>query len=231
MNTQKPLLLIVDDENYTLTIVRRVMEREGYRVLTAKDSQTALAMFEQHTPSLVIADIMMAGMDGFALCQQIREFSRVPVILLTAKLDLEDKLRGFELGADDYITKPFSKEELLARVRAVLSRTQVVITPPDPEVFKLDDLEIDFQHRMVVKDGAELSLTPTEYRLLSELVLHKGKILTYNYLLTTIWGSEYKDETQYLHVLIRRLRTKIELDAKNPKHVQTVFGVGYEFKV
>jgi two-component system KDP operon response regulator KdpE len=194
------------------------------------DGHSALAICEERNPIMVIADIMMPEMDGFTLCKLIRDFSRVPIIILTAKLELEDKLRGFEIGVDDYITKPFSKEELLARVKSVLNRTQINVIPPATAAFQFGDLEINLQRRLVNRGGQELNLTQTEFRLLSELLLNKGKVLPFSYLLTAIWGSEYQDDTHYLHVIIRRLRGKIETDPKQPKHIQNVFGVGYEFR-
>lgn len=231
MTSRKSLILVVDDEPQVLTIVRRTLELEGYKVITASNAGGAMDLFEEQIPDLAILDVMMPGRDGFDLCQSIREFSALPVILLTSKTEEGDKLKGFELGIDDYITKPFSRMELLARVKAVLRRSQSTAKIQTPAVFKSHNMEINFARRRCIRNDLEISLTPTEYRLLEELVANRGKVLTYAHLLQKIWGPEYRDEKQYLHVFVRNLRSKIEPDPVHPEHIQNVFGVGYEFLV
>jgi DNA-binding response OmpR family regulator len=230
MTSQKPLVIIVDDEIQVQNIVCRTLELEGYRVIKASNGLKALELFEQQPPDLAILDIMMPGMDGFTLCERIREFSPVPIIMLSSKSEEEDKLKGFELGIDDYIPKPFSRMEMLARVKAVLRRSRTSGGVPESPVYNSNDLEINFVSRHLKKNGEEISLTPTEYRLLEEMVSNRGKVLTYVHLLQKVWGPEYRDEKQYLHVFVGNLRSKIESDPANPEHIQNVFGVGYEFR-
>jgi len=181
-------------------------------------------------PGLVILDIMMPGMDGFEVCRQLREWSKIPIIMLSARGDARDKVKCLDLGADDYITKPFGASELIARVRAVLRRSESVETTPVQPSVVYGDLKISFAQRQVTVAGNEVRLTPTEYNLLQEFVLNAGKLLTHTYLLNKVWGSEYREDTQYLHVFIRRLRAKIEPDPVNPKYITTMSGVGYQFR-
>jgi DNA-binding response OmpR family regulator len=230
MASQKSLILIADDETQVLTIVRRTLELEGYRVVTAGNGEGALSLFEQESPDLAILDIVMPGMDGFALSKRIREFSQTPIIMLSSKSEEEDKLKGFELGIDDYVAKPFSRKELIARVKAVLRRGRQAEVSPSAAVFRSNDIEINFARRRLVKNQEEISLTPTEYKLLEEMVSHRGKVLTYAHLLQKVWGPEYRDEKQYLHVFVGNLRAKIESDPSHPEHIHNVFGVGYEFR-
>jgi len=227
--SKSSVILVVDDETHILTILRRTLEMEGFRVHTTGEAEEALDLLDQKPFDLVVTDIMMPGMDGFTLCKNIREFSQIPVILLTAKDSEEDILKGFSLGADDYISKPFSRKELSARVKAVLRRSGALGTPPAATNFHNDHLDINFERRQVIREGKEISLTPTEYRLLQELVINKGKVLTYTFLLQKVWGPEYRDEKQYLHVFTEKLRMKIEPDPSHPQYIQNIFGVGYEF--
>ncbi len=181
-------------------------------------------------PDLVILDIMMPKMDGFEVCRRLREWSQIPTIMLSARGDETDKVKCLDLGADDYLTKPFGTRELLARVRAVLRRTEATKTVSTPPLFTSGDLRISFAQRQVTVAGKEVKLTPTEYSLLQEFVLNAGKTLTHSYLLDRVWGPEYRDEREYLHVFVHRLRTKLEPDATNPKYIMTVPGVGYRFR-
>jgi len=178
----------------------------------------------------VILDIMMPKVDGFEVCQRLREWSQIPIIMLSARGDEEDKVKCLDLGADDYITKPFGVEELLARVKAVFRRTQAVGATLTRPAFTSGDLTINFVERRVTIADREVKLTPTEYNLLQELVLNAGKVLTHTHLLSKVWGPEYRDEREYLHVFIRRLRNKLEPDPTNPSYIITVPGVGYQFK-
>jgi DNA-binding response OmpR family regulator len=230
MTSQKPLILIVDDEVQVLAVVRRTLELESFKVVTASNGKEALNVFEQQIPDLAILDIMMAGMDGFTLCQRIREFSPLPIIMLTSKSEEEDKLKGFDLGIDDYISKPFSRKELIARIKAVLRRSQMTGILPAAAIFKSHNIEINFARRLCIQKGKEIKLTPTEYRLLEELASNRDKVLTYTHLLHKVWGPEYRDEKQYLHVFVGNLRSKIEPDPAHPQHIQNIFGVGYEFR-
>ena len=230
MASKKVSILVVDDEMHILRLLRRTLEFEGYQVLTASDGEAALDVVDRKVPNLIILDITMPRMDGYAICQRIREFSQVPIIMVTARGNDEEKVRGLNCGADDYVTKPFSMSELVARVKAVLRRAQVGDAIAAQSTFSSGDLEIDFVKRRVSVAGRAVSLTPTEYHLLQELVLNRGKVLTHTYLLQKVWGPEYLNETEYLHVFIGRLRRKLHLDSVEQKYVMTLPGVGYQFK-
>jgi two-component system KDP operon response regulator KdpE len=223
-------ILVVDDEPHLVKLVRSNLEAQHFRVLTAMDGPSGLAMVEKEGPDLVILDIMLPGMDGFDVLQKIREFSSVPVIMLTAKDQDVDVVRGLQHGADDYVKKPFSVHELLARVEAVLRRAapseDVQVHPP----FKCDDFEMDFQQRRVTVHGKEVKLGPTEYKLLSQLVRNAGRVLLHGDLLRKVWGPEYGNEVEYTRVYISYLRNKIEDDPAHPKYILTEHGVGYMFK-
>ena len=225
---RKPRVLVVDDEPETVKYVSANLRARGYEVLTAEDGRTALKMFETSMPDLVILDIMMPGPDGFEVCQAIRRQSDVPIIMLSARGQEKDIVRALDLGADDYLTKPFGVEEMLARVRAVLRRTAQIPSAPRPPL-KVGDLEIDFAARRVTVQGREVQLTPTEYDLLAYLAVNAGRVLTHRTLLQAVWGPEYGDETEYLWAYIRRLRRKIEPDPRNPRYIRTQPGVGYYF--
>jgi two-component system KDP operon response regulator KdpE len=226
----KTCILVVDDEPGIVRFVRANLEDKGYRVLTAMDGSEALRKIEMELPDLVILDIMMPKMDGFEVCRRLREWSQIPTIMLSARGDETDKVKCLDLGADDYLTKPFGTRELLARVRAVLRRSEATKTVSTPPLFTSGDLRISFAQRQVTVAGKEVKLTPTEYSLLQEFVLNAGKTLTHSYLLDRVWGPEYRDEREYLHVFVHRLRTKLEPDATNPKYIMTVPGVGYRFR-
>lgn len=219
-------VLLVDDDPVILKFVGANLKARNFEVITAEDGESALRAMEQTLPDLVILDIMMPGMDGVEVCRRIREWSKVPVIMLTAKNELSDKVAVLNLGADDYITKPFGIEELLARVRAVLRRKAGTVVP-DTATFISDDLQINFAERLVTVGGRAVNLSPHEYDLLRELAQNAGKVLTHQMLLSRVWGSEYGNETEYLRVYIGRLRNKLEADPKKPKHILTKTGVGY----
>ncbi len=220
-------VLIVDDEPRYLRLLEANLRTEGYDVVTAQDGEQALEVFSLQPVDLILLDIMMPRLDGFGVTQRIRQFSNVPIIILTAKGEERDRVRGLDLGADDYLVKPFSATELLARVRAVLRRVQ-----PSPPVgqnrfFTHGDLRIDFARAEVWRGDQELSLSATEYRLLLQFVHNVGRILTSEELLSNVWGAEYKDEKEILWVSIARLRQKLEEDPHNPKHIVTRSGLGY----
>ena len=226
----RPRVLIVDDDLTIIKFLRANLKAEDYETLTAMDGAEALQTIERELPDLVILDIMMPKMDGFEVCRRLREWSQIPIIMLSARGDEEDKVKCLNLGADDYITKPFGVGELIARVRTVLRRTEAAGTIPTQPSFTSGDLEINFVARRVTAAGEEVKLTPTEYALLQELVLNAGKVLTHTHLLNKVWGLEYREERQYLHVFIRRLRTKLEPDLTNPRYIITVPDIGYQFK-
>jgi DNA-binding response OmpR family regulator len=211
--SRKASVLVVDDDFRILRMIRRILELEGYQVLKASNGEVALQVFDKETPELVLLDIMMPGMDGYTVCQRIREFSPVPIIMVTAKGNDEEKVKGLDAGADDYVTKPFAAKELVARVRAVLRRTTLWEEYPEftahPHDFKIDDLIIDFaRHRVTVRDR-EVKLNATEYRLLSYLVRNAGRPVTLDQVLQAVWGREYAGEHHLLKVNVTRLQKKL----------------------
>ncbi|MFO7678830.1 MAG: response regulator transcription factor [Chloroflexota bacterium] len=223
------IILIVDDEARMRRFIRMNMELEGYQVIEAENGLQALDQIRKFNPDLILMDVMMPEMDGFETLRLLREISTVPVILLTVKSEEEDKIRGLGLGADDYITKPFSPRELNSRVGAVLRRAQWP-TPPPRTVLDIDDrLSIDFNRHQVIVVGERIDLRPTEYRLLSQLIQNAGWVVPHETLLAKVWGYEYRDETHYLRLYINYLRKKIEEDPADPKYILTERGVGYRF--
>jgi len=226
----KTRILVVDDELSIIKFLRANLESRGYEVLTAMDGAEALQTIEMELPDLVILDIMMPEINGFEVCRRLREWSQIPIIMLSARGDASDKVKCLDIGADDYITKPFRAGELIARVRAVLRRTETAANIPPQPSFTSGDLEINFAKRQLTIASKEVKLTPTEYNLLQELAINMGKVLTHAHLLNKVWGPEYRDEREYLHVFVRRLRAKLEPDMTNPRYIVTVSGVGYQFK-
>ncbi len=228
MSEKPTTILIVDDDLQLLQLIALNLELEGYEVLLAGDGKQALAQIERQMPDLVLLDVMLPRMDGFTLCHRVRSVSTVPIIMVTARERSQDKIRGLDLGADDYLTKPLEIDELLARVRAVLRRAH----------FREDEcmlsttmttgqLTIDFGQRQVQLSGRKIVLTPTEYRLLASLARHAGRIVPQDALLEQIWGKEYVGEHHLLQVNINRLRHKLELDPTHPRYVITEPGIGY----
>lgn len=226
----QPTILIVDDEEPIRDFIRRNLEVRNYRVLLAKDGLEALAAFERESIELIILDVMMPNLNGFEVCRRVRQTSTVPIIMLTALGEEADKVTAFDLGADDYLTKPFGVAELLGRLKAVLRRARWDTLPQSSELLRFGDLELDLDRRRVTRDGREIKLTPTEYTLLIELAAHPGKVLTQRALLQKVWGPEYGNEAEYLRVYINRLRHKLEADPARPKHLLTEQGVGYRFE-
>ncbi len=230
--TGKPLekkarILVVDDEPRYVRSIQIYLEAQGYEVLTAQNGQMAVEMAIAECPNLILLDIRMPGLNGYEACQRIREFSEVPIVMLTAMAEDADKVRGLDGGADDYVTKPFSAQELLARVRAVLRRT-TPLSSADPEPsFRTGDLQVDFVQQRVFLGGQETHLTPTEYRLLCQLARNPGRVLVPEYLLEKVWGHRYHQDHQLLRQAIHRLRRKIEHDPSNPQYIQTRPGIGY----
>lgn len=227
--TAPRLVLVVDDESRMRRFIRMNMELEGYQIIEAENGLVALEQIRQHTPDLVIMDVMMPEMDGFETLKLLREISTVPVILLTVKSDEDDKIQGLSLGADDYVTKPFSPRELVTRVTAVLRRAEWP-APPPRTILRIDDrLSVDFNRHQVIVNDERIDLRPTEYRLLNHLIQNAGWVVPHETLLAKVWGYEYRDETHYLRLYINYLRKKIEEDPANPYYILTERGVGYRF--
>ena len=223
-------VLVVDDEPEIIEIVNLCFSLRWPEadVISATNAEDAMDAIEKESPDLVLLDIVLPGMDGFSLCQEIRTFSDVPIVMLSARDAEVDKVRGLEMGADDYITKPFSHLELLARVRAVLRRYQNQL-PAVGEVFESGDLRIDYASRTVSVNGHQVRLTPTEYSLLFHLTRNAGRVLPHPTLLAKVWGREYTDEIDYLKVYVRRLRQKLEGDPETIGEIVSERGVGYKF--
>jgi DNA-binding response OmpR family regulator len=230
MPMRKTTVLTADDDPQLLRLIARNLQLEDYDVLVASDGQQALEQIEQHAPDLVLLDVMMPRMDGFTVCQRVREFSAVPIIIVTARGQDQDKVRGLDLGADDYLTKPFSIEELLARVRAVLRRAQFTASEQAHAMHTtttIGDLTIDFAQHLVTMGAREIELTPTEYRILAYLAQNSDRVVTQDLLLEHVWGMEYVGEGHMLQVNINRLRRKLEPDHAHPRYILTKVGIGY----
>ncbi len=230
MPVKKTTILVADDDPQLLRLVTRNLQFEGYEVLPASDGQQALEQFEAQRPDLVLLDVMMPKLDGFTVCHRVREFSAVPIILVTARGQEQDKIRGLDLGADDYLTKPFSVDELLARVRAVLRRAQFTALDQAHVLrttMTIGDLIIDYAQHLVRMAGQEVTLTPIEYRLLAYLAQNAGRVVTQDLLLEHVWGNEYVGESHMLQVNINRLRRKLEADPAHPRYILTKVGIGY----
>jgi two-component system KDP operon response regulator KdpE len=219
-------ILLVDDEPKLVRLVWEVLTATGFDVIATGKGREAVQKVALEQPDLILLDIVLADeVDGYEVARQVRRFSDVPIIMLTARAEEADLLRGFDAGADDYITKPFSSKELLARVRAVLKRS----SREEPAVAEIDcgDLHIDLARRRVAKKGKSIRLTRTEFNLLNELATHRNQVLLHDQLLTAVWGSEYRDDLDYLRAYIRYIRRKLETDPSNPEYIVTYQGVGY----
>lgn len=223
------IILVVDDEERMARFIRLNLEHDGFQVIEAYRGMQAIQALRDKMPDLVVLDVMMPDIDGFEVLKLIREISAVPVIMLTAKGEEDDRVKGLELGADDYVTKPFSPRELVSRVKAVLRRNETASGSMRDEIQVDIRLKIDFGRREVWVDGALVKLRPTEYRLLYHLVQNAGWVLTYDQLLSKVWGYEYRDEPHYVRLYINYLRQKLEEDPANPKYILTERGVGYRF--
>ncbi|RLC92239.1 MAG: DNA-binding response regulator [Chloroflexi bacterium] len=228
MPPRKASVLVVDDDGRMLRMMARILEMEGYRVQQAGSGEAALEAFDEGTPDLVLLDIMMPGMDGYAVCRRIREFSQVPIIMVTAKDSDEEKVQGLDAGADDYISKPFSSSELAARVRAVLRRTRSWGEQVKP-TFRSYDLAVDFARHRVTLGDEEVNLTATEYKLLCYLVHNAGRLVTPDQILEEVWGEDYVGEHHLLRVNIGRLRHKLKDDSREPRFIATRINIGYMF--
>jgi two-component system, OmpR family, KDP operon response regulator KdpE len=223
-------ILIVDDEPRILDSVRMNLELDGYQVFEATNGLEALAEVRRRLPDLVVMDVMMPELDGFETLRELRKFSSVPVVLLTVKADERDVIHGLELGADDYVAKPFSPGVLLSRIKAVLRRAEAPPQAPTSSELRIDDrLTIDFDRHQVWKDGEKVQLRPTEFRLLYHLASNPGVVLTHETLLSRVWGPEYRDASHYVRLYINYLRQKLEDDPASPHYILTERGVGYRF--
>jgi two-component system KDP operon response regulator KdpE len=223
-------VLVVDDEPRIIGFIRMNLELEGHQVLEAHTGLEALEAVRTKLPHIVLLDVMMPDLDGFETLRMLREFSDIPVIMLTAKGEENDRVYGLELGADDYITKPFGPRELSSRIKAVLRRVQGSTSSPEEAILKVDDrLSVDFNRREVIVNGERVKLRPTEYRLLYHLIQNSGWTVPHDQLLAKVWGYEYRDEAHYVRLYVNYLREKIEEDPSNPKYILTERGVGYRF--
>ena len=230
MPAKKTTILAADDDPQLLRLMTRNLQLEGYDVLAASDGQQALELIESNSLDLVLLDVMMPKMDGFTVCYRVREFSAVPIIIITARGQDQDKVRGLDLGADDYLTKPFSVDELLARVRAVLRRAQFTNrehTQGLRATTATGNMLVDYSQHIVIMNGQEIALTPTEYRIIAYLAQNVGRVVTQDLLLEHVWGPEYLGESHMLQVNINRLRRKLEVDPTQPQYILTKVGVGY----
>ncbi len=224
-----PKVLLIEDEAQIVRLVRAYLEQAGFQVSVARDGEEGLRRARQEQPDLVILDLMLPKMDGFDVCRAIRKISNVPLIMLTARAEEADKLIGLELGADDYITKPFSPREVVARVRAVLRRTHAAAAEPTEPV-RVGGLEIDPVAHVARVDGVLVELTPTEFELLLTLARHPGRVYTRAQLLEAVLGDAYEGYERTIDAHIKNLRRKIESDSRQPRYIQTVYGVGYKLQ-
>ncbi|MCL5110460.1 MAG: response regulator transcription factor [Chloroflexi bacterium] len=224
---QHERILVVDDEERIVNILRAYLEKDGYRVLTARDGQEALSVFQKEKPNLVVLDLMLPKLSGWDVCRELRRTSDVPVLMLTARDDDTDKIVGLELGADDYLTKPFNPKELVARVRAVLRRARPAA--PTANVLERGDLVIDVDRHEVRRGGEPLALTPTEFSLLEALASSPGRVFSRLQLLERVQGEAYEGYERAIDSHVKNLRQKVEPDPRKPRYVLTVFGIGYKF--
>jgi len=228
MPSRKESVLVVDDDARMLRMIQMILGAEGYQVFMASNGEAALKMLVAENPDLALLDIMMPGIDGYTLCRRIREFSKIPIIIVTAKGNVQEIAQGLECGADDYVIKPFSSKVLAARVNAVLRRAKTWDKHLEP-IFQSGDLVMDFAHHQVTLAGKQIELTATEYKLLSYLIHNAGRLATSDQILEAVWGEEYIGEHLLLRVNIARLRHKLGDDSKEPKFIASRIGIGYMF--
>ncbi|ADH60758.1 two component transcriptional regulator, winged helix family [Thermoanaerobacter mathranii subsp. mathranii str. A3] len=222
-------ILVVDDEIKILEVVKSYLEREGFSVITETNGNNVLDTFKKEKPNLVILDLMLPGISGEELCKRIRQFSNVPILMLTAKVQESDKINGFSIGADDYLTKPFSPRELVMRVKAILRRTTDDVPLAEVISFNNDDLVVDFKAHTVKKKGVVVNLTPNEFKILKFLIRNPNRVFTREELIEKVMGFDYEGYDRTIDAHIKNLRQKIEDDTKNPMYIKTVYGVGYKF--
>jgi two-component system KDP operon response regulator KdpE len=229
MMAEQRRVLVADDEPDLLYAIKLYLEDEGYSIFTAMNGYDTLDVLRERIPDVVVLDVLMPELDGFETLRQIRQLSTVPVIMLTAKGEEADKVRGLGLGADDYVTKPFSQRELLSRIQAMIRRAEMPRSLPKTQIVIDEHLTVDFARGEVYRDGKKVTLTPTEYRLLYTLVSNPGRVLTNETLLVRVWGRDYREEDHYVRLYISYLRQKIEPDPARPRYIQTEKGLGYRF--
>lgn len=229
MTDGKLTVLVADDEAGLVRLLKSELELAGYHVITAADGVRAVELAAKHEPDVIILDIMMPGKDGFAVCEEVREFSYAPIIMLSARGQERDKVQALNIGADDYLTKPFGMEELLARVGAAVRRSRIAQGEFQRAPLRVGKITIDFAAREVRKADVPVTLTTTEYKLLCALVKNPRHVVMHEALLSAVWGPEYTEQTEYLWVYVGRLRNRLEDDPNHPKMILTVPGVGYRF--
>ena len=222
-------IVVVDDEKSILKLISSTLKVRGYNVYVGVDGEEAISLVEQHNPDLLLLDVKMPNMNGLDVCKRLREWSRVPIIMVSALNDAGYAVQALDCGADDYLRKPFYVDELMARVRSQLRRAEERPAQQMQSVFRAGPLEVNFSRRQVQLDSKEVKLTPTEYSILEQLVQNAGKVLTHQMLLNRVWGPDYSDENEYLRVYIGRLRRKLDSGASGPKYILTEQGVGYRF--
>ncbi len=230
MGAKKMRVVVVEDDKHILKFIVRNLKAEGYEVLTATDGALALELITAQRPDIVLLDLMLPEMDGFRVCESVRRFSTIPIIIVTSRGQNQDKIRGFDLGADDYLTKPFSVEELLVRIRAVLRRAQFTVNERGyalQTTMTIGSFSINESRHLVTVAGREIALPPLEYRLLLYLAQNAGRVLTQEQLLEHIWGDAYTGEGHLLRVHMSRLRSKLEPDPAHPRYLFTRIGIGY----
>ena len=223
-------VLIIDDDADLLQLASLIFKKEGYQVITAHDGLDGISKFFTHHPDLVILDVMMPGSNGFDVCQRIRQVSDDPLIMLSALNQEQDMLKGLASGADDYLSKPFNPQILLARAKAILRRTQHSNGKPAPFSYHDGYLSVDIERHEALINGKRIKLTPIEFRLLAYLVRNAGKLLTFEKILANVWGNEYKGSLDHVHVYVSHLRRKIEQNPRVPRYIRTVHGTGYIFE-
>lgn len=228
MSKQGASILVVDDEREIVRALRRALSANGYTVLSASSGEEALEVFAQLRPDVLLLDLLLPGMSGLEVCRRVRSVSNIPIIVLSVKGAERDKVEALDLGADDYVAKPFGMDEVLARVRVALRRTIQPMSGAEPR-FEQGSLSVDFAQRQVLLEGREIRLTPTEYDLLKALVTYRGKVLTRQMLLQAVWGNTVHARTHSLHVYVAQLRQKIEPLPERPQFILTIPGVGYRF--
>ncbi|ABY92070.1 response regulator transcription factor [Thermoanaerobacter sp. X514] len=222
-------IFVVDDEIKILEVVKSYLEHEGFSVITETNGNNVLDTFKKEKPDLVILDLMLPGISGEELCKRLRQFSNVPILMLTAKVQESDKINGFSIGADDYITKPFSPRELVMRVKAILRRTTDDVPLAEVMSFNNDDLVVDLRAHTVRKKGVVVNLTPNEFKILKILIRNPNRVFTREELIEKVMGFDYEGYDRTIDAHIKNLRQKIEDDTKNPVYIKTVYGVGYKF--
>jgi DNA-binding response OmpR family regulator len=227
--TPRRRILVVDDEPRMVRFIRLNLEQDGFDVMEARTGMEALSQLRLNLPDLVLLDVMLPDIDGLEILRMIREFSQVPILMVTARGEEDDRVKGLERGADDYIAKPFSPRELASRIRAVLRRNEMPRGAAHEPIVVDDRLTIDFDKREVRVEGKPVVLRPTEYRLLFHLVQNAGRVVTHDQLLAKVWGYEYREETHYLRLYVNYLRQKLERDPSKPEYILTERGVGYRF--